>query len=354
MVRKCVAGIDPHKRKIVGGLFDLENRLAPIKYFNFNQDIREYENFYNEVISYSGTINTPFCMEDIDGVGKSLRLYLQSKNAVIYHVPSNYTHLYKKMNPNPEKSDFLDCQYIVQAWQIQPGIKQLRLNLQEDKYTMLKDTAYARWKAGQDLGSIKKKINSMLYKKLGVNYKQQFRAKMYTNSMIEEAFDMFNDKKDPNAIIITSLLMDLKRAKEKCKELDPALKLLATEEVKRLMEIKGCGLLLACHLVGIIKSGQEPKNGKSIKKWFGIAPVEKSTGGEIITHKANKRGYRHGNHLITMIVNTQLNNPNIPEDHPSKILFQKRRTAGDNPERAKQKIKSAICNEVFRKIYRPK
>ncbi|GEM_PF-4866363 len=353
MENKYAVGIDPHKELIVAGLFDLSNRLTPIKYYDLRQDKEDFQKFYTDIISYSTT--TPFCMEDIDGVGKQLRKFLQSKNATIFHVPSNYTYQYKRNNPNPEKTDSLDCKYIVQAWLIESEIKQLRLNFDEEKYTELKDIAYERWEAGQAVGHLKRKLNERLYKRLGVNYKKFFTNTIYTKAMIQEAYDMFSEKKDANERIIISLLKDLVRAQEKCTELDPVLKMLSKnktvqDEIKRLREIKGCGPLIACSLLGEIKSGYKLESGKSLKKWAGISPIEYSTGGKVI-HHANTRGHRHLNCLIHQIMNTQINNTKIPSNHLSKVYYLKRRKSGDGELKAKQKVKNAICDEIFRKLH---
>lgn len=350
MATKYAVGIDPHKQLIVAGLFDIENRLQPIKYFDLPQDIKDFEQFYSNVVSYSSS-NVSFCMEDVDGNGKPLRLFLQSKNAVIYHVPANYTYQYKRNNPNPEKSDYLDCKYIVQAWLIEPGIQQLRLNLEEDIYLQIRDTAYERWEAGQSKGTIKKKINSRLFKKLGPNYKKHFTNTMYTKIMLDQAKSMLEKENDPHSIMILSLIKDLERTESKCKELDLILKLLVNDDVKKIMEIKGCGLVLAASIVGIIKSGYKPKNGKSIAKWAGIAPIEQSTGGTV-THHSNKRGYRHLNHLIHQIMITQLHHTAIKKDFISKVYFQKRIKAGDNKHRAEQKVKNAISHDIFKRLFR--
>lgn len=342
MGTKYAVGIDPHHYNIKAILFDIGNRTKEVKRFSLEPCEDDYKTFF----SFTSTFNdVDYCIENAKGLGRSLSDYLLQNNAKVFDIHPGYTADYKKKNPNIEKSDWNDCKYIVQAYLLEPSIKQLKLDLNIDYYEDLDEISYERWELGQVKGDIKKKIGIRLYKyfDFDVNYKKRFINRFWSEALIKELELVFRDALGYKARRIKRLIEDLVLANKRIKELDEDLKEMANDEVKALEKnICGCGLFLASRLVAIIRKGYKLNNVRSLSMWGGGAPVQTSTGGKA-THRKNYRGRRHLNHLGHQVMTTA-----IRHDLKTKAYFAKCLARGDTEDKAKTKCKNVIFREIAR------
>lgn len=344
VLERYITGIDPHPTNVFLKVFDREKRLKEVWKTRILPDEIEYNNLLTEFSASFTTTNTRIISEDVNGPGKGIVRTFQKAGYKVAHVDAKRTAAFKKANKN-KKSDDWDCFYIVQAYLANPHIGQLKLNFKENYYLDLRDVSMLRYLCGHRTNNLKRKLSFRLASAFGKDWQKQFKKKKWYLPMIREGLAFFSKYKDPQSVVSKWYFIFLLVYELAKRETEEVLKDIKNEEVDRLCEIDGIGLVSASQLVSIIKLGKEPKSEAHLSSWAGTAPIilESSEKGR---HFADTQRHPKLNHIfhvvskIGKIVNEK-----------TKIYWNKLISRGLHPKKAMRIIKRLYCRLVFKKLY---
>ena len=142
-------------------------------------------------------------------------------------------------------------------------------------------------------------------------------------------------------VICRDLLRRIRELTRAISELQAQLGRLVRAQAPELLELEGCGVVLAARIVAEVETIERFKHEASFANYTGVAPLDASSGKQN-RHRLNRTGNRRLNRALHIIAVTQMRTYT-----PAKDYVARRRAEGKTNREAMRTLKRHIARRLF-------
>ena len=143
-------------------------------------------------------------------------------------------------------------------------------------------------------------------------------------------------------VICRDLLRRIRELTRAIAELHKQLRVLVLAQAPELLELEGCGVVLASRVIAEVETIERFKHERSFANYTGVAPLDASSGKQN-RHRLNRTGNRRLNRALHIIAVTQMRTYT-----PAKEYIARRRAEGKTNREAMRALKRLIARRLYR------
>lgn len=327
-------GVDVHKDTHTAvGLSPFGEKLFELTIGNYPQN---FEELVEKVSKTAKTANLSprIGLEDCQGFGRKLALYLNEVGYAVNHVPPILVDHKRQKAAHPEKNDSLDARGVAEVMiqkidtlpvhkitedgQISKDIQELSL----DREYLVKEQT-----------RLKNQLHLLLHRIWNTEYRQKFKdpfsvkaLRYWKRSVPKNASPFFSKNMKRKVKKLEMLRLEIK-------ELETDMEVLIEKSGHTIPTANGCGIVLAAMIIGEIGDITRFKSPAALAKYAGCAPREHSSG-KTHRHRKTKGGNRRLNCAFHRLALTQISRMG---NEKAKKYFLRKISEG------KSKAQSLVC-----------
>jgi len=272
-------GIDVHKDTHTAvGISPFGEKLFEITVGNYEKDFRLLSDKTREIAQ--ATALSPYLgLEDCQGYGERLALFLTQEGYSVVHVPAVFVDHARKRNTHPEKNDSLDACGVAQVMIQRIDTLPLYTLTEEAKIAKdIKDISLDREYLVKERTRIKNQLHTLLYRIFNTAYQEKFKDPFSVKALRHW---IKTNPKNSSPFLVRSMKRKVKRLqqiRDDIKELEQELETLIKESGHTVATASGCGIVIAAEIIGEVGDINKFHAPASLAKYAGCAPREYSSG----------------------------------------------------------------------------
>jgi len=347
----------------------------------------KFDQFIRDVKKISGDLTPMFGLEDTQGYGRNLAMYLIRKKFPVKSVNSVYTKVVRLSAPTVFKDDSYDAYCVARNlrdmldklpdanhedifWTIRQMVKRrdslsksvLRLHLQlhgqlthhypsyRKFFTLVScPTALYFWEhypSPRHLQGVTPEELASELRKIGGNACSTSKTKKIL-SLVETDCDIVKEYQEERDFIVKSIVKEIRYKHEEIAEVDRQLEKIMPQTGYKLETMPGINLNTASHIVSEVGEINRFSNADKLARFAGVAPVHFSSAGKG-KEKRSKQGSRLLNatlyFLAVQLVSVRGGKPRNPEFH---TYFHRKVSEGKKKSQAIICIQRRLINIIY-------